>query len=256
MKKLFRNIDDLRKAQTSIKKNKKKLVIRAAILVCFLLGVNAFAWFAYISKADFNFESSIVSWDVNFYENSSEVDDIVINVGNMYPGMDTYQKTIIVNNNGEIDGKFSFKIRSFKLFGNEFVKETTSLEEIVEILEKEFPFSVTMLADKEIIKPGDSLVFTFDLGWPYEQVTPTYYKLNDIYKYDPSVIYYSYKDGSYVETNVTKESFNSNKNNLFLIKDDADSFLGEECKEYKDSNPSKACFSMDLQLVVEQILEN
>ena len=99
------------------------------------------------------------------------------------------------------------------------------------------------------------LVITID--WPYEKtdaLAREYYKLTNQYKYDDSVIYYKLVNNSYVDAGITSANFDSNKLNLYLEKDDADSYLGYSCKTYKDDT-AQSCFNFHLVLNVTQINE-
>lgn len=255
MKKLFsHNEVELEDIYLQVKKRRKSLIIRASIMILFLFGVNVFAWFAYISQADFNFESSVVAWDVDFFEDSSEVEDVVVAISDMYPGMEAFNKTITVNNTGEMNGRFSYEIKSATLFGVELVTESTPSSDVVTSLRNSYPFAVTMTSDKTLIKPNEWLSFSLDVNWEYELAATTYYKVLDIYEYDPSVIYYTRQNSAYVDSGVTADTFESMRSSLVLEKDDADSFFGEACKVYEENNPGEACFNMLLQLKVEQVL--
>ena len=254
-KKLFsQDNEQLEELYLQMRKKRKSLIVRTIIMIMFLFGVNAFAWFAYITKADFNFESSVVSWDVDFFEDSVEVEDVVVMLDEMYPGMDPYNKTITVTNTGEMNGNFSYEIKTATLFGVELVTEATPSSTVMTSLKSDYPFSVSMASTKTMLKPQETLQFTLDLNWEYELPTKTYYKVLDIYKYDPSVVYYVRKSGTYVDSLVTSEKFDTLKNTLFVEKDDADSFFGEMCKSYEQDNPGQQCFSMVIQLKVEQVL--
>ena len=79
----------------------------------------------------------------------------------------------------------------------------------------------------------------------------TYYKQDDVYQFDSSFPYYQFSNGIYTLTNVTSSIYNSLKSNLYLEKDDADSYFGMKCHEYEEST-GKACLSLTLKLLVRQ----
>ena len=62
-------------------------------------------------------------------------------------------------------------------------------------------------------------------------------------------------NNSYVDAGITSDTFDSNKLNLYLEKDDADSYLGYSCKNYKDNTGEQSCFNFHLILTVTQINE-
>ena len=63
-----------------LKKKKKLLKTRSIIFALFLLVVNSYAWFVYVSKADLTLSGNVVSWDVKFHDESSEIMDFDIEI--------------------------------------------------------------------------------------------------------------------------------------------------------------------------------
>lgn len=262
-KKLFRQ-EQLKSENgyNKLKDSRKKLKRHTFIMIIFLFGVNAFAWFTYISKADFNFNATVVAWDVNFYSDSAEVNDVVIDVGDIYPGFgDTtndsnnipYKKIIGITNNGEVSAKFDYNIKSFTIMGQDAIIGDYSRDEIVELMGSRYPFTIELNASSDRIDPGEKLDFEFSLYWLYEDETK-YFKLNQIYNYDPSLVYYTYSNGSFTPASVNETTFMTMRDSLYLEKDDADSYFGSKCAEY-EANTGKKCVSVDIQLKVSQILK-
>lgn len=108
-------------------------------------------------------------------------------------------------------------------------------------------------ASGDRIDPGEKLDFEFSLYWLYEDETK-YFKLNQIYNYDPSLVYYTYSNGSFTPASVNETTFMTMRDSLYLEKDDADSYFGSKCAEY-EANTGKKCVSVDIQLKVSQILK-
>ena len=48
-----------------LQKSRKRLLLRSFLFALFLIGVNIFAWFTYVSKAGLQLEGNISSWDVD-----------------------------------------------------------------------------------------------------------------------------------------------------------------------------------------------
>lgn len=265
MKKLFNSEDEnkLINVYEKLQNNRKKIKRRAIMMVILLFGINAFAWFAYIAQADFNFDATVVSWDVNFYNDSTEVSDVVIDVGEIYPGYgDTsidsnnipYSKIIEVSNTGEVPATFSYSVKSFTIMGmNAIPSEYTTDNEILNMMETYYPFTIKMSSTSNKLAPNEKLSFEFNLYWLYEE-SNKYFKLNSFYTYDPSVVYYNYLNNAYVAAEVTEANFDSLKNTLYLEKDDADSFFGSQCAVY-EANTGEKCVSVDIELKVSQSLE-
>lgn len=248
---------DVTKVYNALQKQRKRLKRRSVFLALFVLGVNAYAWFVFISSASVNVRSNVISWDVNFLDENSEIKDLQIFTSDLYPGMDTYTKTIKIKNNSDLRAKFEANIDSISVLGEEVSNSSNTYEEKVDYLKNTYPFIVNITYPKDILDKNDSMDLVITIDWPYEKtddLAREYYKLTNQYKYDDSVIYYKLVNNSYVDAGITSANFNSNKLNLYLEKDDADSYLGYSCKNYKDSTKQN-CFKFHLVLTVTQINE-
>lgn len=248
---------DVTKVYNALQKQRKRLKRRSIFLALFVLGVNAYAWFVFISSASVNVRSNVISWDVNFLDENSEVKDLQILTSDLYPGMDTYTKTIKIKNNSDLRAKFEANIDSISVLGEEVSNFSNTYEEKVNYLKNTYPFIVNITYPKDILDKNDSMDLVITIDWPYENtdaLAREYYKLTNQYKYDDSVIYYKLVNNSYVDAGITSANFDSNKLNLYLEKDDADSYLGYSCKNYKD-NTAQSCFKFHLVLTVTQINE-
>ena len=241
----------------ALQKQRKRIKRRSIFLALFVLGVNAYAWFVFLSSASVNVKANVVSWDVNFLDENSPVKDMEIITEDLYPGMPKYQKTIKVYNRSDVRASFSFKVDSITVLGEETMNGTDTTEDAINYLKDTYPFIVTFDYDKTTLEKDDHLNFTINIEWPFEKgevLAKDYYKLTKQYKYDPSVSYYSLLNGNYVEETISENDFNTDKTNLYLEKDDADSFWGSTCKAYKAEN-EEVCFKFHILLTVTQIGE-
>ena len=235
MKKMMRKLynldtedkDKLIEVYNKLQKDRKKIKRRAILMVGLLLGVNAFAWFAYIAKADFKFDATVVAWDVNFYADKVEV-----------------------NNSGDVKARFYYEIESFEILGKDLIESGLTTEDVVTSIKNDYPFVIDISHNKNMLNPGEKLNFIFKLHWLFDDANK-YYKLNELYEFDPSYVYYELSNGQYVAKSVTSSNFATLRNNLYLVKDDADSYFGEKCAIY-ESSTGKTCISTKIKLVVEQ----
>lgn len=246
----------LKDIYNSLQKHRKKIKMKSLLLASFVFGVNAFAWFAFISKVNVTLNANIVSWDVNFYDSIQAISNaIVVETTDLYPGMPTYTKEIYITNSSDVGGTFTYDINSIKVFGDEIMTETTTQDGAITYLEETFPFVVRFNTSKVDLAEKDSMVFTISIDWPLDNtdsLAREYYRLTKHYTYDPSVTYYNLTNSVYNKVdNVTEEMFEVNKTGYFLEKDDADSFWGSSCKAYRDANGT-SCFSFKLLLMVTQ----
>ena len=254
-KKLYKA--DVTKVYNTLQKQRKRIKRRSVFLALFVLGVNAYAWFVFISSANVNVRANVISWDVNFLDENSEVNDLQILTSDLYPGMDTYTKTIKIRNNSDLRAKFEANIDNISVLGENATDIGNTYDEKLAYLKNTYPFIVNVTYPKDVLDKNDSMDLVITIDWPYEKtddLAREYYKLTNQYNYDDSFTYYKLVNGSYVDAGITSATFPANKLNLYLEKDDADSYLGYSCKVYKD-NSSERCFKFHLLLTVTQINE-
>ena len=232
-----------------IQKQRKKLKIRAIILALFALGVSAYAWFIFVSDLSVNFSGHVREWDVQFLDDSTEINRLVIDQ-TFYPGMDDYSESVNIINSSDTGATFSFEINELTILGINSLKSTSPLT--LASLQNDYPFVIDMYGSKTDLNEHDSLTFTVEASWPYNAAN-TFFLLTNHYTFDPSIKYYTYSSGSYNEANVTSENFSNLKSTLYVEKDDADSFFGEKCAVYENAN-HLPCIHMQLTLKVTQKL--
>lgn len=249
------DIERKRKLYLALKKKNKRTKRFSILMVLMLLSVNAYAWFIYIAESKFDLSAKIVSWDVNFLNNSQEVSEINEKIENVAPGMETYSKTVNINNNSDFDAEFNYRLTDFIIMGKSVLPSganSMTVDEILTYLEERYPFDFTMSTDSDIISQTETGQFTITFDWDFED-TSKYYKLTDVYTYNPSFDYYRYSNGSYVLDNtITESNYSQNIDSLYLYKDDADSFFGMECPNYV-GNSARVCVRYRAYLIVQQI---
>lgn len=237
----------------NIKLKRKKYF--ALLLALFTLGVNVFAWFVFSSSVNLQLNASVSSWDVTFNDGNDELSkNVIINVTNMRPGMDDFEKKYVINNAGEVGATFSFKITSIELLGKTI--DLSKNNDPITYFNTYFPFNITFTSSKDYLDFNDSLDFSFKLKWDYES-SDKYFSQSNIYEYNPTFSYYKKNSQTtYVLDNTVNSAstFNSNKSNLFLDKDDADTYFGMKCKEYENTS-GMACLKINIRLNAEQINE-
>ena len=95
----------------------------------------------------------------------------------------------------------------------------------------------------------DNSSFTISVNWEYEN--SFYYKVPSVFTYSDDVTYYTISGGTYNEATVTSANYDSLKNSLYLAKDDIDSYIGEKCGIYQNTNDT-SCLILKGELVAEQ----
>ena len=240
-----KNTKDTKAIYDKIKSRKKWLKRRSMLFIVFLFGVNIYAWFIFISKANLDVEGSVAAWDVNFFDGNSEIKDVVIKEF-MYPGMPDFNKNIT-------SAEFEYLIEDLTILGVNSIEDGATQEEIKESLKNDYPFIIEFDATKNNLAVDDSLTFSIFMNWKYED-TSKYYKLTKHYGYDPSVNYYRLNaDGTYtIDNTITASNFPTNRLNLYVEKDDADSFFGQECANF-EATTGTSCVKYKVVLKVTQV---
>lgn len=232
-----------------LQKSRKRMLLRSFLFALFLIGVNIFAWFTYVSKAGLQLEGNISSWDVEFNANGKPTTKVDFYVSDMKPGMLDYSQKVIIHNLGEVSADVSYDIASLSIMGRDV--DASNKDEIIRRLNSFYPFSVNLNIDSVIIQPQGYTNFSASLSWDYEN-QGKFYQLDSLYDYNGEFNYYNLVDGKYVvNDSVTADNFNELRNNLYLEKDDADSYFGYACGQY-EKNTGKSCLAMKLVLKVIQ----
>ena len=234
-----------------LKKKKKLLKTRSIIFALFLLVVNSYAWFVYVSKADLTLSGNVVSWDVKFHDESSEIMDFDIEIDQLYPGMSVFEKSINILNSSDFEATFSYELSDLYLFG-EFQDITN--EEILNFLNSGFPFQFEFISSNEHLESGNGYSrFTIQAYWPYESNNP-YSKVIGNFKYHSGIDYYIFNDGVYqFDETVDEINFEEKKKQgLYVESDDWDTIWGESAITWKENHPNVPCLTFNLKLIVQQ----
>ena len=231
---------------------RKKIRRRSILFALFIFGVNIYAWFVYVSKARVRVDASVASWDINFLEKNNVISQIDLGI-DIYPGMKNWEKVIDVKNNSDVKARFTMKVINATLFGEELFETNTSYSDMLNTFKGKLPFIVTLKTSKEVMDKRDTATFNTSVEWEYEN-NKAYFPVLKPYKYDPSIPYYVKNGNNYSEVNLDENVFNALRNNLYMNKDDADTYIGEECAKYKKAT-NKACLFYMVELEASQINE-
>ncbi len=252
MKKLSRNetsYEQLEKDYERIKRIKKRMGVRTFLLVLFLFGVNVFAWFVYISEADIHTDANVAAWDLNFYDGSALVNNIVISP-EIYPGMQSVEKTITISNASDVGATVVWTPKDIYFAGQRMFADESNSSAISQALADDYPFKVGFGSTKIILDYIDSADFTVQIYWPFEE-TNKYYKVIPILPYTDDWDYYTLSGSTYTKANVTSSNYSSLVSTLYMQKDDIDSYIGEYCGSYEATH-SDTCFHFTVSLKAVQ----
>ena len=249
------DLDEKKKLYLALKKKNKRTKLFSILMILTLLSVNAYAWFIYISESSFELSANIVSWDVNFLTESNEVSEIYETIEDVAPGMLPYTKSVNIRNNSDFDATFNYQLTDFVILGKNALPSNAkdmTVGEILMYLRDRYPFDFIMMSYTDRIAKNQEGRFEINFGWNFEN-NSQYYKLTDIYTFNPSFDYYRLVNGAYVlDETITASNYAANIDSLYLYKDDADSFFGMECPNYV-GNTARTCVKYKVHLIVEQL---
>lgn len=112
-----------------IKKVKSTTLKLAIIMLNFVFAT--FAWFTYTRILNPSVDVNISSWQIDFKDNTATLgSDMQFEVGNFYPGMDDYTKSLEIVNLGERPASIDYEISQIEILGQEYqIKETVQADD-------------------------------------------------------------------------------------------------------------------------------
>ena len=130
-----------------------------------------FAWFAYSGLRKVSTDVDVKAWYIELSKSGEVVtNDIVITLDDVYPGMETVDEIVNVENKGDSDAKLSYKIVSARILDSTIDGE--SLEDnqfLSDSLSHDYPFHVNIdLSKNYIASGGDSSTFEVSVSWPLD----------------------------------------------------------------------------------------
>lgn len=213
----------------------------------FLLAVNTFAWFVFITNGDGKINADVIAWDIAFIDEESQTELLDIELEDLYPGMEVYSRYIIVKNKSDLNANFEYELQEITIFGEKYESE-----DLEESLKNDFPFSIAFGHDKIALDKGDYLNFASSVIWPFEGENE-YVKLNKAYTYSDGLTYYVLEEGEYVEAYIYPMNFDlMREQGLYLESDEADSYWGEKSVTFREENPDTPAVTLKVKLVVTQ----
>lgn len=130
---------------------------------------NSFAWFIYTNKVSNSITTGVRSWKITFDQDGQDLEENVeFNFDDIYPGIDTQVKQIDITNNGEMTAYISYQIESIQIFDETYTKENYTQEQLINILNNNYPFKLSFINSDTEITVGQTGNFTATLNWPFE----------------------------------------------------------------------------------------
>lgn len=154
-----------------ILKKLKKIKLRHLVLLILLLSFNSYAWFIYSTKVSTGMSAHVTSWNITFQVGEEMVEsNLKIDLDRIYPGMETYEREIIVQNKGEAKASLSYEIEKVTILGNQYeVSESFTSSQLETMLKEEYPFKINIVTNEENMQnDGGYGTFKVTVEWPFE----------------------------------------------------------------------------------------
>ena len=158
------------------KRKKRRIRLRTIFFLAITLASNSFAWFIYSTKVSNNITARVKSWHVNFeIGNGEEIEEYLeINIDSLYPGMETYQKTLKASNNGESDAYINYEVEKAIVLGENLLTLNLTDNQIIDKIRNDYPFTIDFnVSNNTISKAGGETEITISVSWPYENGNDT-----------------------------------------------------------------------------------
>ena len=130
-----------------------------------------FAWFAYSGLRKVSTEVDVKAWYIELSKSGETVsNNIVITLDDVYPGMETVDELVNIENKGDSDAKLSYQIVSARILDTSINGENLSNNLLLtDSLSHEYPFHVNIDLSKNFIAAGgDSSTFEVSVSWPLD----------------------------------------------------------------------------------------
>jgi len=132
---------------------------------------SSYAWFIFVAKVSTGVSAHISGWSVGFKVDDEEVDEIAIDIEQIYPGMQNYEKIITVENKGEVTAEITYEIKKMVVLGHTYeVSGTVTPDDLKDMLENDFPFSLTFSfngTDDNSIAAHETKDVKLTVEWPF-----------------------------------------------------------------------------------------
>ena len=154
-----------------LKKLKEALGLKTIIFLIVLLSFNTYAWFVFSSRVDTEMGAKVRAWNITFLQADQNVSQAVtFDVDDIYPGMEDFHDEVTITNNGDTNALIGFEINSVRILNTTYtVGSTYTSDDIIDMLNEDFPFQVTIAVSSPTITAGSSETFSVDVIWDFEE---------------------------------------------------------------------------------------
>ena len=199
-----------------VKAFKKRFSIFHLLFLIVLIAANTFAWFIYMDRVSSDIDVKIKAWNVSFRLNNQVMEDYInFTVSDIYPGMNPYQQSLAVTNDGETDANLSYDVVAITVMGDTHSTEGQNAmteAQLIAYMNENYPFHITIGTSQSLVSSnGGTASFTINVTWPYESTT----------------------NG--------------------VSNDDLDTYWGNQAYTFKQNNPTLPCITIRIKLSAIQV---
>lgn len=142
---------------------------RTIFFLILAITANTFAWFIYSNKISNSINTGVKSWKITFAADGTDLThNVVFDIDSIYPGMTNYTDEIEIRNSGEMSANIIYELQSVKIFDDTYTNDNYTSEQLISILQNNYPFKVTFTVTHPTIDIGMSTDFIVNVTWPYE----------------------------------------------------------------------------------------
>lgn len=155
-------------------KRKYKAYLKLNLLSLFCLGVSfisiTLAWFAYSGLSTVSTEVDVKAWNIEFMKDSQAVtNEIVIDVDDIYPGMNPIIEKISIHNLGDSDAMLSYQVVSARVLNEDLAEQEKGY--LVDLLSHDLPFHINIsLEDRYVEAKNGVSDFSVSVSWPLDSL--------------------------------------------------------------------------------------
>lgn len=158
------------KKKSIVKHLLKKNKIFILVLLILFLTTNTYAWFIYNKIVSSDITGHVKAWDLSL--DGEQEESLTFEIGDMYPGMATFEKKFTLVNNGDVSASVSLAINSLQILGDTYIPNNNvpgeTSQDYINKLQNDYPFIVTFSASGDNVTSGSSVDITFRVEWPFE----------------------------------------------------------------------------------------
>ena len=101
------------------------------------------AWFAYSGLSTVSTQVDVKAWNIEFMQNSQVVtNEIVIDVNEIYPGMDPIVENVSIHNLGDSNAMLSYQVVSARVLNEDLAEQEKGY--LVDLLSHDLPFHINI----------------------------------------------------------------------------------------------------------------